>query len=192
MKLSALLLRITLSSILFAAFSTIAAETNEWSKTTDGKWEEPFWSLGRLPDSSQSILIQSPSEKTLALDSTTAQQFPGSLTIHQLVITGKTTVLLDHLPTANPLRIDPGTNHFDSLMLDKDSALVNLGSALIIGNQDAGSLRLRGGRLSQHGGSVQARGALMLNGGEYHLTNGLFEVEYLTLGVGSFIAKSFF
>ena len=192
MNLFALFVRITFTSILFTAFSTIAAETNEWSKTTDGKWEEPFWSLGRLPDSSQSILINSPSQKTLALDSTTAQQFPESLAIYQLVVTGKTTLLLDHLPAANPLRIDPGTNHFDTLVLDQDSALVNLGSALIIGNQDAGSLRLRGGRLSQDGGTVQARGALMLIGAEYHLTNGLFEVEHLTLGVGAFIAKSFF
>ena len=32
----------------------------------------------------------------------------------------------------------------------------------------------------------------MLNGAEYHLTNGLFEVEHLTLGVGAFISKSFF
>jgi hypothetical protein len=190
MKLSAPFLRITFTSIL--TFSAIAAETNEWSKTTDGKWEEPFWSLGRLPDSSQSILIHSASQKTLQLDSTTAQQFPDSLTINQLVITGKTTLLLDHLPAADPLRIDPGTNHFDSLVLEKDTALVNLESALIVGNQTAGSLRLVGGRLSQDGGSVQARSALMLNGAEYHLTNGLFEVEYLTVGVGSFIAKSFF
>jgi hypothetical protein len=178
--------------LLFATSTLFAIDTNEWTKTTDGKWEEPFWSLRRRPDSSQSILISTDPAKTITLDAATAQQFPDSLTVNQLVITGKTTVLLDHLPASKPFRVDHGTNFFDTLVLETDSTLVNLDSTLIVGNPDAGTLKLRHSRFFQDGGSVQARSAFMYLGAEYHLTNGLFQSDFFTLGVGAFIYHSFF
>lgn len=190
MNLSALV-KIT-ATLLLSTSNLFAVETNEWIKPIDGKWEEPFWSLGRLPDSSQSIFINSVAEKTITLDAATAQQFPGSMTVNQLVMTGKTTIVLDHLPAANPLRVDHGTNRFDTLILERESAIVNLQSTLIVGNEEAGYLRLHRGRISQDGGLVQTRVALMLNGAEYNLTNGTFEAEFFTFGVGSFILDSFF
>lgn len=192
MNSSAVVKTISIAIVLLATSDLLAVETNEWTKSTDGKWEEPFWSLGQLPDSSQSIRIDSTGEKTITLDAATAQQFPGSMTVNQLVVTGKSTVVLDHLPAANPLRVDRGTNLFDTLLLERESALVNRQSTLIVGNENAGYLRLHGGRISQNGGLVQTRSALMLNGAEYSLTNGTFEAEFLTLGVGSFILESFF
>jgi hypothetical protein len=192
MNLSALVKTTSIATLLLAASTLFALETNEWTKTTDGKWEEPFWSLGRLPDASQSILLSGDTVRTVKLDAITAQQAGDSMTVNQLVVTGKTTVLLDHLPASNSLRVDSGTNHFDTLVLETDSTLINLDSTLIVGNPDAGTLKLRHSRFFQDGGSVQARSAFIYLGAEYHLTNGIFESEFFTLGVGSFIYRSFF
>src|SRR5687768_18127396 len=74
-----------------------AAETNEWTKATDGKWEEPFWSLGKLPDSQQAIHLINPGEKIVSIDAATSQLQPQSLSISQLIITGKNTLLLHNV-----------------------------------------------------------------------------------------------
>src|SRR5688572_30569351 len=38
---------VAVPSLMLTASDLGAAETNEWTKATDGKWEEPFWSLGK-------------------------------------------------------------------------------------------------------------------------------------------------
>ena len=192
MNLPALVKTTSIGTLLLATSTLFAVETNEWTKTTDGKWEEPFWSLGRLPDATQSILLSTDTAQTIKLDAITAQQAADSMTVHQLVVTGKTTLLLDHVPASSALRVDSGTNHYDALVLDTDSTLVNLDSTLIIGNPNAGTLTVRHGRYFQDGGSVQARGAFIYLGAECHLTNGIFESEFFTLGVGAFTYRSVF
>ena len=58
--------------------------TNSWTKPTSGYWEEPFWSLGVLPDATQSVLFTNAGWKALAIGSGTAQNFPQSMQVQSL------------------------------------------------------------------------------------------------------------
>src|SRR5436189_1981202 len=62
------------------------AQTNVWTKTTSGNWEEPFWSLGTLPNSTQSVAIVNSGSKAVAINASTAQNFPASLTVSNLTV----------------------------------------------------------------------------------------------------------
>jgi hypothetical protein len=181
----------TLTTLIFTASSILAGDTNQWIKPTDGKWEEPFWSLGKLPDSTQSILIDSVSPKLVTIDAATALSQPASLAVGQLVLTGKTTLRLNDLPAGQIFRII-GVNPGDDLSLESESTLINVHSDLVVGNSGSGSLRLHGGRVFQVGGSIKAWNTFIIYDAEFHLTNGVFESEHFTLGVGTMIRPSLF
>ena len=70
--------------LILTASSLGAADTNEWTKGTNCKWEEPFWSLGKLPDSEQAIHLINAGEKIVEIDATTSELHPESLSVNQL------------------------------------------------------------------------------------------------------------
>src|SRR5687768_17372979 len=75
--------------------------TNAWIKGSGGKWEDvSAWSLGQLPDATQAVTIESSSEKTVVIDAATAQQFPASLSLHNLVLSNSNTLKLDRAGSA--------------------------------------------------------------------------------------------
>src|SRR5437879_1930193 len=62
-------------------------QVNSWIKPTSGAWEEATsWSLGILPNSSQTIEITNAGFKAVAINPATATGFPASLTINHLDI----------------------------------------------------------------------------------------------------------
>src|SRR4051794_31848737 len=68
------------------------AATNSWVPSTSGDWQIPAnWSLGILPNSSQSVRIDSPGWKAVAITPVTSANFPTSLTVLDLVIRNNST-----------------------------------------------------------------------------------------------------
>ena len=57
-------LGITLALALTPA-APASADTNEWLKPSSGYWEEPYWSLGRLPASQDAVLFDNSGFKHL-------------------------------------------------------------------------------------------------------------------------------
>src|SRR5687768_9919419 len=68
----------------FSSPHPAAGAINEWTKATSGYWEEPYWSLGILPDASQSVVFNNAGWKALAIGPNTAQNFPQSMRVQSL------------------------------------------------------------------------------------------------------------
>jgi hypothetical protein len=68
--------------LFLVAIAPAIADVNSWTKPTSGYWEEQSsWSLGVLPNSSQSVYITNPGWKAVAIGANTAQNFPASMQI---------------------------------------------------------------------------------------------------------------
>lgn len=81
---------VPLIGLLFAVSSSFA-ETNSWTKTTSGYWEEPFWSLGQLPSASQeAIVFTNAGSKALAIGASTVASHPESLQINHFHVDAPT------------------------------------------------------------------------------------------------------
>ena len=156
-----------------------AVETNEWTKGTDGKWEEPFWSLGKLPAGDQAIQIVNAGEKIVEMDAETSRMHGPSLSMSQLVITGKNTLLLNNVgPRA--VTIVENTNAWYDVDISKDGTLVNMNSVLQLEGERNRIHVGTGGRLFQNGGATRADELLVTGTGEFHLTNGILEARSLS------------
>jgi hypothetical protein len=166
---------------LLATAGPLVAETNQWMKSASGKWEESEWSLGILPESSQSIEIANAAEMTIEIDLATVQAAPTSMMIQHLLVSGRNTLLLNDAGTSTPFRVLSDINvPRNGVVLSNRGTLVNLGSSLIVGDSAAGLLRIvSGGRLRQDGGLVKTTAAYIYGEGNYHLTNGTFECDRL-------------
>ena len=140
---------VAFSTLLMAVSSR--AETNSWVKSTSGNWDEPgSWKLGILPASSQSVAITNAGEKTVVINLATTQNYPASLTVNDLTVSGTNTLLLDNPGTTVPLQV------LKRLSVGPD------------------------GQVVQIGGFAQAGGVLMFGNGKYYLTNGIFEAGDLS------------
>src|SRR5437867_13281744 len=66
--------------LFFVAIAPAVADINSWTKPTSGYWEEQaYWSLGKLPESTQSVMFTNAGWKALAIGANTAQNFPQSM-----------------------------------------------------------------------------------------------------------------
>ncbi len=159
---------------LFYFSQTADANTNAWTKPTDGFWQEPFWSLGVLPDSSQSIVITNPGTRTVEINATTAQNFPSSLVVNDLLMRGSNTLVLNQLPANSPFQV-LSNGAFSALNLGGGAVLRNWGSAMVV---QQGRIDL-GGAIYQEGGSFRATNAGMVMGfnSAYYLNDGVFEAN---------------
>jgi hypothetical protein len=167
----------------FAAVSS-RADTNNWIKSTSGDWQEATsWSLGILPDISQSVAITNAGEKTITINSDTSQNYAAALTLNDLTITGTNTLLLDNAGTNVPLRIITDSNRvheINGLLVGKGSTILNVESTLVV---ESGFIGVAGGRIIQSGGLFRAPNYAMFlySGGSYYLTNGTFEGFWVDL-----------
>jgi T5SS/PEP-CTERM-associated repeat protein len=124
-----------------ALLSGIAqAQTNTWTNPSRGFWDDSeSWSLGVLPNNSQSVFVTNALSKTVTIDSYTAGTYPGSLTISNLTVStpdGATnTLFLDNAGVTPPLSV------LDTLDIDTNGALVVNGSVVqVSGNLFVGQL----------------------------------------------------
>jgi hypothetical protein len=169
---------------MISTFATFA-DVNYWTKTSSGTWEENYWSLGVLPDSSESVAIVSPGWKAVAINPSTVQNYPSSLMVSNLTISsdtdGANTLILNYAGTDVPLRV------LNGLGVGTNATLLNLDSGVAVEN---GTLGITNGAIIQDGGFVLATNNVTTYiTGEYDLTNGVFQASYVGLGflgLGSF------
>src|SRR3954471_21913634 len=92
---------------LLLVSASVHAQVNSWTKPTSGNWEEPFWSAGTLPNSSQNVLFTNAGWKALALGPTT-RAYPESRSVRDLTISSPTgsfnTLMLNFLGVLTPFR----------------------------------------------------------------------------------------
>jgi hypothetical protein len=153
---------------------------NSWIKPTSGSWDDASaWSLGVLPNSSQSVQIANFGWKAVAIYSNTAMNFPNSMTVGSLAIRGAwdtmNTLILEHAGTAVPLTVLNGLTVQDmARLLNFDSGLVVQGGTIVFTNAE----------IIQDLGFVRATNSPMyIQNSQYHLTNGLFQAGQVFLGL---------
>jgi hypothetical protein len=66
--------------------ATIFAQTNSWTNSASGNWEDSYWSLGVLPGTNQTIFITNSGIKVVTIGPGTAEGAPGSLSMDSLTI----------------------------------------------------------------------------------------------------------
>ena len=103
-------------------------DTNSWTKTTSGNWEEPFWSLGQLPSASdEATVVTNAGFKAVAIGPSTVATAPGSLQINDLYVDAPTNshnlLLLNYAGLNIPLTT--ATTH-----IGRDGSLLSYYSAL--------------------------------------------------------------
>ncbi len=165
--------------LFFVAIMPALSETNSWTKPTSGFWEEQaYWSLGVLPNSSQSILITNSNWKAVGITPFTAINFASSMTVGSVTVRGAwdtmNTLLLQYVGTNVPLTVLNGIVVADmARILNFDSALIVQGGTIVVTNAQT----------VQDGGLIRTTNApLYLQNADYHLTNGLFEGGSVWIG----------
>ena len=180
-------IRGTLASCVFLTFllslATVSAQSggaNSWIKPASGNWDDPTgWSLGVLPNSSQSVLITNQGWKAVAINPSTPILFPDSMTVDTLTVEGAwdtmNTLLLNYAGTATPLRVLNGLN------IGSNGTVLMLYSGLNFSN----TLNLNG-VLDQEGGELTFTNSLstimQIEGGQFTLTNGVVNGANMYLG----------
>lgn len=170
-------------AFIFVCFQIVAglpavSQVNQWTNTTSANWQDPYWSLGVLPDSSQTVEIVNPGYKAVGIRSSTVEDPPESLTIGSLMVAGPVnsanTLLLDYAGASTPLRVLNGAT------VGNNGTIENLHSGLAI---EQGALSITNGKVIQNYGFVTvSNGAIYLDG-FYSDTNGDVTAENIYLGV---------
>src|SRR5258705_54772 len=115
-------------------FSTFAdTPINAWIKPASGDWQDQTaWSLGSRPAPGQTIMLTNQGWKAIAIRTSTAQDFPGSLNVDSVIVSGYTdsfnVLLLNYAGTDVPLRAANGLSVFAG------GEVQNLYSGLIVEN----------------------------------------------------------
>lgn len=161
--------RVALSAIIAWVLSPVSlpAQTNSWTSSADGNWQDSSWSLGVLPGPGQTILITNAGSKTVTISAATASGFPQTLTVDSVTISSapsfSNSLLLNSAGLNNPLNAN-------SLTVRSNSAVVIDASALDVSNritvagtftQDASSVVTNLSLDAESAGS----GGYILNGG---------------------------
>jgi hypothetical protein len=170
---------------LLAAFAQTPtfAQVNSWTNATSSNWDQTTnWSLGVLPNSSQSVMIANAGFKAVAINPSTPINFTGTMTVSNLTIRGGVnTLLLNFFGTAVPLTVLNGLTVADS------GRIVNFSSGLVV---QGGAFGITNAEIIQDGGFVRTTNVQMdLSNSRYQLTNGVFEGG--TVRVGAPVLSSF-
>lgn len=152
---------------------------NSWINPASGNWDDATsWSLGVLPNSSQLVLITNSGFKAVAINPSTPINFPGSMTVTNLMIGGATnsenTLLLNFFGTAIPLTV------LNGLTLRDNAQILDFSSGLVV---QSGMFTVTNSQINQDGGFIVTTNApLSLEDSAYNLTNGDLEASNVSLG----------
>jgi hypothetical protein len=168
---------------------------NAWIKPTSGDWEDQSaWSLGVRPNQSQSVYITNAGWKAVAIGTNTAQNFPDSMQIQDLLITSPAdthnVLLMNFSGFQVPLRTTALTVGSNSSVVVQSSMLKVINTNT---NGNTGNVLLNGTFNQGDFSQVEVQGGLqmwnpkqfasdVLPPAGYFLTNGTFAVnkgEYL-------------
>src|SRR5437762_7045516 len=150
---------------------------NIWTKPASGYWEEPFWSVGRLPSPDDQVMFTNSGWKALAIGSSTVRDFPQTLQVRDITMASPVdsfnTLLLNFTGFEVPLKVS------GRLTIEHDATLMALGSSLHVTN--TGEFIVNG--TVQHGDFSDVRTLVMHIGyqapGVYYFTNGTLTMESL-------------
>ena len=67
-------------------FHVARAQTNSWTNSASGNWEDSYWSLGVLPGTNQAILFTNVGLNVLTIGPNTAQNFPETMSVDSVTI----------------------------------------------------------------------------------------------------------
>lgn len=164
--------------------STNAGLVNSWISPVSGNWQDATsWSLGIPPASNQSVMITNSGFKAVAIQSSTPINFPGSMSVSNLMIAsptnGANTLLMNFVGAGNPLVIGVNSNKPGSLIIgDTNSAMVMFSSGLIVNNAlgtnntHLGEFEVAGTFIQSDNSEVVADFLDLNFSGTYNLTNG--------------------
>jgi hypothetical protein len=165
-----------LTLTLATARTSLAQPSNSWTKPTSGNWEEPFWSLGRLPMVGDQVFVNSPGWKAVAIGASTMRDFPASMQMQELTIASPVdsfnTLLVNFTGFETPVKV---TGCFT---VESNAAAIVLGSLLHVTN--TGDFILNGTMIQAD--FSQVRTLVMHLGAQasdaaYHFTNGVFSAH---------------
>jgi len=158
---------------------SVRGQTNSWTNSVSGNWQDAFWSLG-LPATNQDVSLTNAGWKALAINPATVQNFPGILTLDSVTISSPTssfnTLLMNFAGTSNPLTVR-------SMTVASNSAVTMLSSALLLNGPDGVGLQL-GGEFDQNDSIVSGSQVNVgyIGPGIYNLNSGLFAITNLWVG----------
>src|SRR5215469_6455965 len=95
------------------------AQTNTWTNSVSGYWEQPFWSLGVLPGPGQDIVFTN-AYQALAIGSSTVQSASNSLNVQSVTLAAPpgtiNELLLNYAGVQNPLQLGSATNNTNGFL----------------------------------------------------------------------------
>ena len=165
------------------------SQTNSWTNSVSGYWEDQYWLMGLLPGSDQNILFTNAGWKALGIGPNTAQNFPQTFTVRSITISSPAnsfnTLLLNYAGFQTPLTAR-------ALTVGSNSAVVALSSALQVTGDGLGRVTFSIGGTFNQGDFSTVTAYLMSLGdigpGVYNLTNGLVSMNMEFIGGGDFPA----
>jgi hypothetical protein len=165
--------------VLFHLPPAALGQTNSWTGSTSGNWEDSNWSLGVLPGTNQSIFITNSGTKVVTIGAGTAKNFSDSLSMDYLKISSPTN-------SANFLLVnDAGLDRpltTKQLWVSTNSIVLLYASSLQV--SDLAAIE---GTFIQDGGSEVSNNYTPVVG-TYNLNSGVFRGMALNLyGGGRFI-----
>ena len=171
------LLCVTISGCL--CFSSVQAADNNWTNRVSGKWESPFWSLGKLPASDQAVRILNDGYKAVSIDSATVSGFPSSVTVGSLEVGAPTnavsTLLLNYFGLNAPFKV------LGFCVLWTNGTVLNLASSFEVDGANDGAFVLYGGTFTQEGGLTVVP-SVQLQNGMINATNATMNLGPLYIG----------
>jgi len=171
---------ISISLLFFLSILPSRGDTNEWIRAGSGNWDDPTaWSLGILPNSSQSVEITNGVWKAVAINPSTPVDFRDSMTVNSLGIRGAwdtmNTLLLNYAGTDVPLTV------LNGVTVQDNARIVSVNSALVV---QSGTIIVTNGEILEDGGFIRTTNATMyLQNAVYNLTNGFFDGGEVLLGL---------
>jgi hypothetical protein len=163
---------------------------NNWTNPANAHWQDPFWSLGSLPASNQTVNIANDGYKAVNIDSTTFSDFAASLTAGNLNISAPTnslsTLLLNYTGLYRSFRV------LNSCTVGPNGMLLNEYSSLEIDGSSGGAFTIAG-TFRQDGGLTVATVPVQILDGVLTATNASMNLGAVTLGqYGTFSAGTVF
>ena len=186
-------------SLLFAVILTPAPAQviNSWTNASSSNWEfQTNWSLGALPDQSQSVYITNSGWKAVAIGPSTSQNFPASMQIQDLLIASPTnsrnTLLMNFSGFQVPLQassLSVGSNSYVVVQSSRiETSSINLAGTINQGDFSQvhvnGPMQIRNS--GEYATDVLPPGLYVLTNGDLNVDAGVFLGESFT-GGGQFI-----
>lgn len=169
------------SVFLFQFPALVFAQANSWTNPTSGNWQDPYWSLGVLPGTNQTILFTNEGVKVLTIGANTAENFPETMNVDSITVSSPpgsgNILLLNYAGFQTPLKARQMLIGSNSIVLMYSSILQMSGYSLF---------SIDGSFFQDVNSQVSANYGIYI-GGSYNLLSGvLYSTDEAIDGLGTF------